>query len=241
MSANRENGRDTILGALRRSLKRAPGDGAQARVDTRLSAKGRGPVPARSQLRPAAQVDLFQAMAEELSSSVTRVARLDQVPGAIAAYLTQHNLPTRLRMAPNPMLETLPWDRAPLLNVSSGRSDGTDEVSLTGAFAGVAETGTLMLHSGATHPTTLNFLPDTHIVVLKASDIVGPYEDAWDRVRAARQGADLPRTVNFVTGPSRTADIEQTIQLGAHGPRRLHIVIVEDGVSAGAKGQGNAP
>lgn len=242
MSGDQGSGRDSILGALRRSLKRAPGDGAQAQVEARLAAKQRGPVPARGQLPPAAQVDLFQAMAEELSSSVSRVSRLEEVPGAIASYLTQHNLPPRLRMAPNPMLEALPWDRAPLLNVSTGRSDGTDEVSLTGAFAGVAETGTLMLHSGATHPTTLNFLPDTHIVVLKASDIVGPYEDAWDRVRAERWAANMPRTVNFVTGPSRTADIEQTIQLGAHGPRRLHIVIVEDGAPAtGANGQGNAP
>ena len=111
------SGRDTILGAVRRSLKRAPGDGAASRVDARLAAKQRGPVPARGQLPPAAQVDLFQVMAEELSSSVTRVSRLDEVPGAIATYLTQHNLPPRLRMAPNPMLEALPWDKAPLLNV----------------------------------------------------------------------------------------------------------------------------
>ena len=83
-----------------------------------------------------------------------------------------------------------------------------------------------MLLSGPDHPTTLNFLPDTHIVVLRASQVVGPYEDAWARLRAAATA--MPRTVNFVTGPSRTADIEQTIQLGAHGPRRLHIVLIDD-------------
>jgi L-lactate dehydrogenase complex protein LldG len=83
-----------------------------------------------------------------------------------------------------------------------------------------------MLRAGPDHPTTLNFLPDTHIVVLRASRVVGPYEDGWARLREA--GA-MPRAVNFVSGPSRTADIEQTIQLGAHGPRRLHIVLVEDG------------
>jgi len=85
-----------------------------------------------------------------------------------------------------------------------------------------------MLTSGAERPTTLNFLPETHIVVLQARDIAGCYEDAWDRLRASQAGEALPRTVNLITGPSRTADIEQTIQLGAHGPRRLCIVLVDD-------------
>jgi L-lactate dehydrogenase complex protein LldG len=111
------------------------------------------------------------------------------------------------------------------LSITKGASQGDDEVSVTAAYAGIAETGTLLLHSGPASPTTLNFLPDNHIVVLRASQIVGAYEDAWDRLRAA--GA-LPRTVNMITGPSRTGDIEQTIMLGAHGPRRLHIVLVED-------------
>ena len=57
---------------------------------------------------------------------------------------------------------------------------------------------------------------------------LGPYEDAWDRLRAAEGEGRLPRTVNFITGPSRTGDIEQTIQMGAHGPRRLHVILVED-------------
>ena len=81
------------------------------------------------------------------------------------------------------------------------------------------------MKSGPEHPTTLNFLPDTHVVVLLASQIVGSYEDAWDRLRDVDS---MPRTVNFITGPSRTGDIEQTIFLGAHGPRRMHIVLVED-------------
>jgi L-lactate dehydrogenase complex protein LldG len=101
-------------------------------------------------------------------------------------------------------------------------------VSVTGAFAAIAETGTLMLLSGPSGPTTLNFLPDNHIVVLRASQLVGAYEEAWGRLRELYGPGKLPRTVNLITGPSRTADIEQTIQLGAHGPRRLHILVVED-------------
>ncbi len=96
--------------------------------------------------------------------------------------------------------------------------------------AAVAETGTLMLASGPGTPTTLNFLPDTHIVVLRAGQIVASYEDGWDLIRARADGnpQTLPRTINMITGPSRTGDIEQRIQLGAHGPRRLHVVLVED-------------
>ena len=86
-----------------------------------------------------------------------------------------------------------------------------------------------MLLAGPEGPTTLNFLPENHVVVLKKSELVGAYEDAWDRLRDA-VGPDglLSRVVNMITGPSRTGDIEQTIELGAHGPLRLHILLVDD-------------
>jgi L-lactate dehydrogenase complex protein LldG len=93
----------------------------------------------------------------------------------------------------------------------------------------VAESGTLALLSGPDNPTTLNFLPDTHIVVVDAGDIVGDYETVWRRLRERYGAGSMPRTVNFVTGPSRSADIEQTIILGAHGPRALHILVVGAG------------
>jgi L-lactate dehydrogenase complex protein LldG len=92
-----------------------------------------------------------------------------------------------------------------------------------------------MLVSGKNSPSALNFLPDTHIVVLPIARMVGPMEAAWDRLRQAFAphgedvgGAAMPRTINFITGPSRTGDIEQKIEMGAHGPRRLHIIVVED-------------
>jgi L-lactate dehydrogenase complex protein LldG len=94
------------------------------------------------------------------------------------------------------------------------------------ALAGVAETGTLVLTSGPDNPTTINFLPETHIVAVRADDIVGDYESVWDAFRLRFGRGALPRTVNMITGPSRSGDIEQTILLGAHGPRRLHIVVV---------------
>lgn len=126
------------------------------------------------------------------------------------------------------MLTGLPWAMVPALELRHGPATGDDTAGLSRAVAAAAETGTLFLVSGADSPTTINFLPDTHIAVIRASDIVGPYEDAWDRLRQTYGPGILPRTVNLISGPSRTADIEQIIVVGVHGPRRLHIILIED-------------
>ena len=124
-------------------------------------------------------------------------------------------------MAPHPELQSIEWSARPLLRIREGRAEATDLVSVQHGFAGIAETGTLMLPSAPTRPTTINLLADTEIVVLREQRIVGAYEEAWDLLRAEMGG--MPRNVMLVTGPSRSADIEQTLELGAHGPRRLHM------------------
>jgi L-lactate dehydrogenase complex protein LldG len=227
--------RDQILSGIRRSLNRSTLEGAAAApLEQRVAQPPRGPVPARTQgLNHKALIDLFETYALDVSASVARVASLDDVPDAVAGFLAGQNLPAEIAMAPDTLLDRAPWHKRPLLHIRKGRSDGGDAVGLSAAFTGIAETATLMLASGADSPSTLNFLPDTHVVVLPASRVVGPMEDAWAKLRAANPGAKLsgasmPRTVNFITGPSRTGDIEQKILMGAHGPRRLHIVIVED-------------
>ncbi len=227
--------RDQILGGIRRSLHRGALEGdAAAPLEQRVANPPRGAIPARTQgLDQKQLVDLFEHYAKEVAASVTRVAKLDDVPEAVASFLAGHNLPADLAMAPDPLLDRIPWNKRPLLRIRKGRSDGRDPVGLSAAFSGIAETATLMLASGPESPSTLNFLPDTHVVVLTAGRVVGPMEDAWAKLRAASpaaklSGAAMPRTVNFITGPSRTGDIEQKILMGAHGPRRLHIVIVED-------------
>ena len=222
-------GRSEILAGIRRGLKRGPLSGTdRADLEARLAQPKIGLVPDRSNLNPRDQLDLFESMATEVAATLERVTDLRDVPKAIAGYLKANNLPAEIRVAPSAELTAMPWEGEPLLTVQQGRAEPSDQVSVSGAFAGIAETGSLMLLSGPAGPTTLNFLPDTHIVVLKTSDVVGPYEDAWNRLRARDGKGAMPRTVNFITGPSRTADIEQTIQLGAHGPRRLHILLVED-------------
>jgi len=221
-------GRDAVLGRIRRGLGRnGPVEGTQrAALETRLRAHARGIIPDRTARDRRGLADLFVGMAETVQATTTRVASAADVPDAVAAYLAQHNLGSDIRMAPDEQLDDIPWHERPTLSITRGGSDGSDEVGVTAAFAAVAETGTLMLHSGPASPTTLNFLPDNHVVVLRESQIQRAYEDGWDLLR--KKGA-LPRTVNFVTGPSRSGDIEQMLMLGAHGPRRLHIVLIADG------------
>lgn len=219
--------RDQILGDLRARLGRGrPDETARRAAEERLTAHRRNLVPTRAAaLDHAGQVALFIAEAEAVDATVARVAALADVPGAVADYLSSRNLPAQLVMTPDSKLDVIPWHVRPLLALRRGRAEDGDAAGITGAFAAVAETGTLMLVSGPESPTRNNFLPDTHIVVLRANEVVACYEDGWDRLRAA--GA-MPRTVNFITGPSRTGDIEQRLVLGAHGPRRLHIVLVDD-------------
>ncbi|GAB4192792.1 MAG: lactate utilization protein [Thalassobaculales bacterium] len=219
--------RKAILAGIRKALGRGPLDGAAAQaLEARIAGRVANLIPARS-LQPQGElVALFQRMAEAVGVTVARVGDADAVPAAVADYLAAQNLPAAVRIAPDPAIAGLPWDSRPTLAVSSGPARPDDLVSVTPAFAGIAETGTLMLLSGPDSPTTLNLLPDTHIVVLRRSQIVGPYEDAWNRLRATR--SDMPRTVNLITGPSRTGDIELKILLGVHGPRRLHLILIED-------------
>jgi L-lactate dehydrogenase complex protein LldG len=219
--------REAMLTAIRRGLRRGPLPADQAAMlRSRLNAHPRQLVPARSRLSHAEQVGLFVANLEKEFGSVTRVADAGGVPGAVADYLAAQNLPTSLVMAPHPQLRTIPWSTRPLLEIREGRAQATDLVSVQHAFAVIAETGTLMLPSAPERPTTLNLLADTEIVIARATRLVGAYEEAWDLLRA-EQGS-MPRNVMLVTGPSRSADIEQALELGAHGPRRLHVVLVED-------------
>jgi L-lactate dehydrogenase complex protein LldG len=122
-----------------------------------------------------------------------------------------------------PELASLAWDEAGI-TVASRPTIGNDALGITGCFCAIAETGTLVFTSGSDTPTATFLLPETHVAVVRANQVVAAMEDAFARLRS--EEAAMPRAVNLVSGPSRTGDIEQTIVLGAHGPRRLHIVLV---------------
>jgi len=220
--------RDDIFAGIRRSLG-VKGDETIRRqiVQDRLERAPRGVVPARGQVSGDERVALFKTMAEASLATVTEVNSAAEVPQSIALFLRDHNLPATLRMGDDPRLKAMPWD-ATTLEIAHGPSEGRDLNAVSHAFGGVAETGTLAMVSGPENPSTLNFLPDNHIIVVSAKDIAGDYESVWNRVRFSFGKGGMPRTVNFITGPSRSGDIEQTLLLGAHGPRRLHVVVVRE-------------
>ena len=180
------NSREAVFASIRRSLG-VHGDEAPRRleVETRLKQAPPGVVPKRGQGDLPARLATFTAEAQRAQASLAEVAGWADAPAEIARFLRENNCPATLRMGADPRLAAMPWSET-ALEIVHGPSDGRDANAVSAAFAGIAETGTLALVSGADNPTTLN----------------------------------------FVTGPSRSADIEQTLLLGAHGPRRLHIVIV---------------
>jgi L-lactate dehydrogenase complex protein LldG len=220
--------REQLLASVRRGLG-VTGHEATRRqsVMDRLAIHSAGVVPSRGHLPPKERQDLFVAMVERAAGTITCVAGVEGVPTAIADFLRRHNLPMRVQRGRDPYLVALPWHREAALTVDGGPVDPASLAAVSHAMSGVAETGTVALASGPANPTSLNFLPDNHIVVLAATDIVSDFETTWQRLRAVF-GAELPRCVNLVTGPSRTADIEQTLIIGAHGPRRLHVIVVGD-------------
>lgn len=221
------NGREAVLSRVRQSLGVTGKEESRRReVAERLADVPRGIIPARGQLPDEERIALFMKQADKALATIERVPSAELVPEAIAMYLRSKNLPAELKRGEDPRLAALPWERAPQLAISTGPTGGRDLVGVSHAGVGVAETGTIVMLSGPDNPSTLNFLPDYHIVVLSAGDITGDYETAFDRVRARYGPGVMPRTVNFITGPSRSGDIEQKLLLGAHGPRSLHILVV---------------
>jgi L-lactate dehydrogenase complex protein LldG len=220
------NSREAVLANIRRSLG-VRGDEAprNLEVETRLAQAPAGVTPKRGQGDASARLAIFKAEAERAQASLAEVASWTDAPAEVARFLRENNCPATLRMGADARLAALPWSETSL-EILHGASDGRDLNAVSAAFAGIAETGTLALVSGADNPTTLNFLSDNHIVVLSRDAILADYESAFAKLRGAYGKGGAPRTLNFITGPSRSADIEQTLLLGAHGPRRLHIVIV---------------
>jgi L-lactate dehydrogenase complex protein LldG len=201
--------RAEILGRVKKAVKHGPRKNTPALI------------PARGLVTGAEGIQKFVDEAEYSLAEVLRLKNISDVVGQvqkiIAATTTQH-----LKAAPHKVLQDLDWGK---INVKFGCGEDEDLVALSVAYAGVSETGTLVLRSGEDAPTTLNFLPDVHVVVLFEADIQGSYEDVWQRLQ--NDNDQLPRTVNWITGPSRTADIEQTMLLGAHGPRKLVILLID--------------
>jgi len=210
--------REQILGRLRRTLQggdeaeRATRLDAWVRTKTSLSLPALGPDP----------IETFVTHARAAAAEVVETVDPAQVVETVIQGWRDHSAAVSLVAAPDPRLRQLPWpDDVPVQFRSATAEDG---VALTAAYAGIAETGSLVMRSGQATPTLLSFLPDHCFCLIERSRILAHPEALWSRLRADQ--VPMPRAVNMITGPSRTADVEQTLQLGAHGPRRLTIVLV---------------
>jgi L-lactate dehydrogenase complex protein LldG len=204
-------GRERVLAEIRNSLART---GASPGPIVPLP--GSGPRPAFD----GDAVERFVAKMLEKSATLVRIGSLAEVGPEVARFVASVNGVPRLCVSK--ALAAIAWP--PGFNIEHRAAVREDETSVTPCFAAVAESGGIVTLSGPDTPSSLNFVPDNHIVVVHTAQVVPHFEDAWALWRAS--GRPMPRTVNVISGPSRTADIEQTIQLGAHGPRRLHILLV---------------
>ena len=220
--------RERVLGRVRNALGRRDGDAqARARAEAYLAAGAQGP-------RPTLPIDLvtrFMQRALDMESTIERVANVGEIPARVARYLDALELPPALAAQKShagvcwPEFAKLDWAGAGLA-IEARPTVGEDRLGITGVFCGIAETGTMVILPGIETPTATTLLPDTHIAVLRAHRIVPGMEEAFSLV--ARERGRMPRAVNLISGPSRTGDIEQTIVLGAHGPYRVHILLVEE-------------
>ncbi|RZT41615.1 LutC/YkgG family protein [Cupriavidus agavae] len=221
--------RDRIFARIRAAQGRGASvtEGERAAVADYLERHPQGPQPAIT----AGLAEAFTVQAQKMASTVDRVAMLSDVPAAVARYLD--GLQLSRRAVAWTALGDLPWAaqglsvecRPPLRDAQADHDHG-DLVGITGCFAAIAETGSLMLLSGPDTYASAALLPETHIAVVPVPRIVANLEAAFARMRA--EHGQLPRATNIISGPSRTGDIEQTIVLGAHGPYRVHVVLVGD-------------
>jgi L-lactate dehydrogenase complex protein LldG len=218
--------RDNVLGRVRKALgKREHDIGGLAAAEAIIAGHAQGPRPTLSGDR----VERFMQRACDMESTVERIADRAAIPTAIAHYLDGLQLPPALSAQKShagvcwPEFAALDWTGAGLA-IEARSTTGGDRLGITGAFCAIAETGTMVILTGADAPTATALLPDTHVAVVSAERIVDGMEDAFALIR--RERGQLPRAVNLISGPSRTGDIEQTIVLGAHGPFRVHILIV---------------
>ncbi|NMM37850.1 MAG: LUD domain-containing protein [Glaciimonas sp.] len=163
----------------------------------------------------------FREQARRMSDTVAEVASMAEVPAAVAVYLD--DLGIAKQAIAWKTLDSLAWEQAGV-TLAYRPPVNADLIGITSVFCAVAETGSLLLLSGPGTYASASLLPETHIAILPASRIVAYMEDAFALVRAER--GELPRATNFISGPSRTGDIEQTIVLGAHGPYRVHVIVV---------------
>lgn len=167
-------------------------------------------------------VNEFKVRLENQSTKVYLVESKTKIPEILAGILPQYSHSQILYAGKDQKINTLDWQEEGI-ELNEGTPSENGAVSISHSFAGAAETGTLFFTSGPENPARNNYLSTTHIALIHEDTIVQTYEEAF-AIQSSMQ-ADLPRSLMMISGPSRTADIEQTLILGAHGPTELIVII----------------
>jgi L-lactate dehydrogenase complex protein LldG len=165
---------------------------------------------------------------------VERFSRELEAVGGHAYRLTKGELSKRLIefLKERDINAAIMWDLILALNesdlseagVRAERSvDPTLKAGITGALSAIAETGTLVIPSGKGQPLGTSLLAEFHIAIISSSQIVWSLDEALKNQEVRNASA-----IALVTGPSRTADIEMTLTIGMHGPKELHVFVVDD-------------
>ncbi|MCB1915145.1 MAG: LUD domain-containing protein [Rhodocyclaceae bacterium] len=201
--------RELVLHEIRRAITSAPGLRARSALPPRPTP------PTYGEQR----IERFTDRLVAHACTWEAIAELDELPQRVVAWLEQRQLDHRLAVAPP--LMALNWPEKVDRHSRPAAIDESVAVSL--AFAGIAESGSLVMYSGPNSPITHNYVPEFHLVAIRADDVCDNQEAVWANARAL---GDMPRALNLIAGPSRTGDVEQTIQLGAHGPRQVHVLLV---------------
>lgn len=205
--------RDSIFGSVRKATARRATANAGIHLKSSLDLQ-------YARL-PEVLTEEFETRLTASGVCVERFSSAELIPAAVLRYLTAARLPLIIRHGSDQTMSGLPWHETPGLERRFGAAASDDRATLSRALSGIAETGTLLLASGACNPTTLNFMPDLHIVVIAAAHVVATMEEAFAVLDLNR----LPRSVNLISGASRTGDIGGRLVMGAHGPRQLVVLI----------------
>lgn len=207
--------RSVILERIRSRKKQ----GIEKQIPTRTEHS----LPTHIPLDAEALASYFGQMAKRSAATLSSVAELSMLPGAVKDYLSTlpfAQIPTDLHLN-GPVFTPLPWTQYSLTPTAIDSA----LVSVCLGFCGIAETGSIALLAEPSCSSAAYFLPEILIVALYKTDILAHQEACW--LKLSRDYPKLPRTVTLVTGPSRTGDIEQKLVIGAHGPRYEHIVLIE--------------
>ena len=211
--------REKMLAAIRLKIGNLPERNCDL-ASARLQSHARHLIPERVNVSSADLVLLFQKQAELVGTRVFRITR-SLLETQLKTVFAEHRI-HKIKISDSDITQQIAWQSL-AVEATTGAATTEDAVAVTSCFCAVAETGTLVFTASKATPTSLNFLPEIHVVILHEDNIVASYEDVWDKIRLL---PSPPRCVNLVTGPSRTGDIEQKILMGAHGPKELWVFLI---------------